>query len=151
MTIIDGVLKPTGVIQLRGGTADALSEVNPLLERREIMCEVDTGRIKVGDGTHTWNDLPYSGGSGGSQVMPSTLSITLTATQIAQKYVELPSDCNLSSPIKLYVQGLLADPLTDYNGETDVIAGEKHLTWDSLNLEDLLCVGDNLFIEYFRL
>ena len=52
----------TGVIQLRGGTKTALSTVNPLLSRREIMVETDTGRIKVGDGEKSWNELPYSCG-----------------------------------------------------------------------------------------
>ncbi len=63
MAIENGVLKPTGVIQLRGGTAAVLASENPSLSRREIMCEVDTGKIKVGDGVNNWNDLPYAGGS----------------------------------------------------------------------------------------
>lgn len=50
-------------IQLKGGSASAMSTANPLLARREIAVEVDTGKIKVGDGSHYWNDLPYSGGS----------------------------------------------------------------------------------------
>lgn len=61
--IEDGILKLAGVIQLRGGTAAVLASENPSLSRREIMCEVDTGKIKVGDGVHNWNDLAYAGGS----------------------------------------------------------------------------------------
>ena len=33
---------------------------NPLLQRGEIGAESDTHRIKVGDGTTYWNDLPYT-------------------------------------------------------------------------------------------
>lgn len=33
---------------------------NPLLQRGEIGAESDTHRIKVGDGTTYWNDLPYA-------------------------------------------------------------------------------------------
>ena len=36
MTIQNGVLLPSGVIQLRGGTFEAMSQANPLLARREI-------------------------------------------------------------------------------------------------------------------
>lgn len=64
MAIENGVLKPTGVIQLRGGTYTALSTENPLLARRELCVEVDTGKIKVGNGTDNYNDLPYAGGGG---------------------------------------------------------------------------------------
>ena len=61
-TIENGVLKPSGVIQLRGGSFEAMSDANPLLARREVAVEIDTGKIKVGDGVTLWNDLPYAGG-----------------------------------------------------------------------------------------
>ena len=48
-------------IQLRGGTAEDMSNANPVLLRREIAIEIDTGRIKCSDGFHSWNELPYSG------------------------------------------------------------------------------------------
>ena len=60
-TVENRILNLSGVIQLRGGTAAVLASENPLLARREIMVEVDTGRIKVGDGTHNYNSLDYAG------------------------------------------------------------------------------------------
>lgn len=63
MTIDNGILKPSGMIQLRGGTYEAMNSVNPLLARREIAVEIDTGKIKVGDGENYWNDLDYVGSS----------------------------------------------------------------------------------------
>lgn len=70
MAIENGILKPSGVIQLRGGTAENLASVNPVLNEREIMIETETGKIKVGKAfyrngmlnTLNWNDLPYIGG-----------------------------------------------------------------------------------------
>lgn len=50
-----------GVIQLRGGTKAVLAAVNPILARREIMVEVDTGQMKIGTGTRRWNNLKYVG------------------------------------------------------------------------------------------
>ena len=64
MTIENGILKPSGTMQLRGGTASAMSTANPLLASREIAVETDTGKAKVGNGADTWNILPYIGGSG---------------------------------------------------------------------------------------
>lgn len=36
------------------------TDKNPLLQRGEIGSESDTHRIKIGDGTTYWNDLPYT-------------------------------------------------------------------------------------------
>ncbi len=68
MAIENGILRPSGAIQLRGGTSIALSTENPLLARREIVVEVDTGKIKAGNGTDYYNDLPYAGGGSGGSV-----------------------------------------------------------------------------------
>ena len=57
----NNVMNLNGPVQLKGGTAAALTAANPLLAQREIAVEVDTGRIKVGNGIKYWNDLPYSG------------------------------------------------------------------------------------------
>ena len=141
--IENGVLKPSGVIQLRGGTSEVLSEVNPLPERREIMCEVDTGRIKVGNGIHTWNDLPYSSG-GTTQSLLTGVNIELTAEYIAQGYISLPVNCDTSGLIKVYIQGLLAEQNIDWKLDTGKVS------WKGLNLESILRVKDKLFIEYFR-
>lgn len=59
----NNVMTLNGPVQLKGGTAAALQAANPLLAQREIAVEVDTGKIKVGNGNDYWNDLPYSGGS----------------------------------------------------------------------------------------
>jgi hypothetical protein len=47
------------------GTAAVLTAANPVLREGEICVETDTGRIKLGNGTDAWNDLPYASGSSG--------------------------------------------------------------------------------------
>jgi len=47
-------------IQNLRGTAANLASVNPVLLAGEMILETDTGRIKFGDGTSTWNSLPYA-------------------------------------------------------------------------------------------
>lgn len=48
-------------IQLRRGTAAEWYSVNPVLAQGELLLELDTGRLKIGNGTGRWNDLPYAG------------------------------------------------------------------------------------------
>lgn len=46
-------------ILLRSGTAASWSATNPKLELGEIGYEIDTRKIKVGDGEYKWNGLSY--------------------------------------------------------------------------------------------
>lgn len=48
-------------IQIRRGTANEWSTINPLLAEGELAIELDTKKIKIGDGSTLWNDLPYGG------------------------------------------------------------------------------------------
>lgn len=48
-------------IQLRNDTASNWTSANPTLARGELGIEIDTNKLKIGDGTTDWNDLPYSG------------------------------------------------------------------------------------------
>ena len=102
MAIENGVLKPTGVIQLRGGTAAALASVNPVLNEREIVVESDTGKLKVGtDGLTAWNDLPYvcscssSSGDGGGETGGETSGEISTVT--AEEHNETYNNTDLGT------------------------------------------------------
>ena len=46
-------------IQLRRGSAQEWANVNPTLAIGELGIEIDTGRIKIGDGVTSWNSLKY--------------------------------------------------------------------------------------------
>jgi len=46
-------------IQLRRGSAQEWSNVNPTLAIGELGIEIDTGRIKIGDGITPWSSLRY--------------------------------------------------------------------------------------------
>ena len=45
--------------QLRRDTAAIWSAINPVLLIGELAYETDTNKLKIGDGTNAWNDLPY--------------------------------------------------------------------------------------------
>jgi len=50
------------VVQHKRGTAASMTAYNPLLAEGEFGVEIDTLKVKVGDGEKLWRDLPYIGG-----------------------------------------------------------------------------------------
>jgi len=50
-------------IRIKRGTKTYLAELNPVLDAGEPCLEIDTNRIKYGDGTTPWNLLEYAGGN----------------------------------------------------------------------------------------
>lgn len=55
------VIKTT--FKVRRGLAHVWADINPLLVEGEPGYELDTHRLKIGDGELRWNELPYIGGS----------------------------------------------------------------------------------------
>ena len=46
-------------LQLRRDGAQQWANVNPILAQGELGIEIDTSRIKIGDGVTAWNSLKY--------------------------------------------------------------------------------------------
>lgn len=46
-------------LKLRRDTSDRWYSINPVLAEGEPGVELDSGRIKIGDGVSTWTDLGY--------------------------------------------------------------------------------------------
>ena len=51
----------TYTIQLKRGKSTSWSSLNLILEAGEPGYEIDTGKLKIGNGLTPWNDLPYIG------------------------------------------------------------------------------------------
>lgn len=47
-------------ILLRRDLASVWASINPILREGEAAYEIDTNRIKIGDGVTLWNNLPYA-------------------------------------------------------------------------------------------
>ena len=73
--------------RIRGGTAADLATVNEVPLRRELCIELDTGKMKLGDGVTAWNDLPYISGGGGGD---APVEFQATATHIQWRLVGDP-------------------------------------------------------------
>jgi hypothetical protein len=67
-----------GTIQPRRGNADEWATVNPTLAPGEVGYELDTGRVKRGNGRDDWDTLPYQdagGGGGAATAAPYDLNL----------------------------------------------------------------------------
>jgi hypothetical protein len=51
------------LVQIRRGTKSQWVSANPILANGEMGFEIDTGRLKIGDGSLRWNNLNYIGTS----------------------------------------------------------------------------------------
>src|ERR1700752_3609232 len=58
-------------IKKRRGTASFWASLNPVLYDGQWGVELDTGKVKLGDGTTAWNALPYFVTSDLSPIGPS--------------------------------------------------------------------------------
>ena len=50
------------MIQLLRGLAEKILQDNPVLGEGQPCVELDTGQMKIGNGTDNWDSLPYVGG-----------------------------------------------------------------------------------------
>jgi len=62
--------------QLRTNTSTNWSAVNPILSQGEPGYEADTGKLKIGNGTSSWNDLIYFSGSNNISALVDTVGYT---------------------------------------------------------------------------
>lgn len=58
-SITGGTVESFHLIQLRSGSSDQWSTVNPVLNLNEIAYDSTANSFKVGDGSTKWNDLSY--------------------------------------------------------------------------------------------
>lgn len=71
-------------IQMLRGTKSAITAENPVLLAGQPCVELDTGQMKVGNGTTAYNSLPYVGGSTGASVLYGSSSTAAgTAAKVA--------------------------------------------------------------------
>lgn len=76
-------------VQHKRGLAADMTAHNPVLAEGEFGVEIDAFKIKVGDGTAEWVDLPYIGGSGvrvDTLANLSTQNPSLSAKEFAVGY-----------------------------------------------------------------
>ena len=112
-------------IQIRRDTADNWVEHDPILAQGEFGYEIDTDKIKIGDGIVTWNNLPYHVGDVKS-VSGKTGHVILDKQDVGLGNVDNTSDS--AKPIS-------TDTQTALNTKVDKVAGKGLSTEDYTTTE----------------
>jgi len=85
-------------IQLRRGSAAEWTSANPVLAAGEVGLELDTTKIKIGDGSLSWNSLSYfSSGSAGSSNYTASAGTSASLNNIPANLYALLSSSNFTS------------------------------------------------------
>ena len=102
-------------IKLRNDTAAAWTTANPVLGKGEIGIEIDTNKLKIGDGTTAWSSLAYFGGN---------FTITGSGNTIVDASYE-NGVLTLTKGNRLTGSGLTADTILLGNGNYAVKTSSK--------------------------
>ncbi len=113
-------------IILRNDTSENWTNVNPVLSKGEIGVSIDMGKVKIGNGTSQWVDLPYA------NVLPSELGELGAGDMVKSVY-----DTNDNGRVD---RADMADRLTtsitiggvEFDGSTNIA-----LTKDNVGLENV--------------
>lgn len=89
------------LIRLKRGQSSTWKTKNLLLKEGEPGVELDTHKLKIGDGKTLWNDLPYVG-NGGSAVIPDNLVKYLGTIDTLPETAEDGSLCIYQKELYLY-------------------------------------------------
>lgn len=85
------------LVRLRRGTSLEWSSVNPLLASGEPGYEVDTNKLKIGNGISNWNSLGYIGAGGGGGGSPTVVYSPTTSIIITENSGEVIVLANATS------------------------------------------------------
>ena len=132
-------------IQLRRGTAEEWSTVNPVLALAEMCIETDTDLFKIGNGVDAWNDLPYGGlrgyvgsagftGSIGSMIVDNVLYVSKSGDDLNDGLALNTSKLTIKAAVEIATYG------------TTIFVKSGDYTEDNPILlpEGISIVGDNL-------
>jgi hypothetical protein len=126
-------------IQLRRDTAANWTRVNPVLEDGEPGLEIDTNRVKYGDGNTTWANLAYAstgGGGTGNVTLPlgGTIYEVPSPTFVGNAVVIKPADgSNPNQLLQIY--------------PTIIEGNHVHLTSGNLAVTDIFLGDDDQYIR----
>jgi len=95
------------------------------------------------------NNLRLNGNLVGEEAIEVTLNMTLTAQDIAARYIELPSDCDTSRALTLVLENLPLNRGTDWEAVAKDWPEKDRIAWAGLGMERLAQAGDKVSINYY--
>ena len=96
-------------------------------------------------------NLCFNGKAVGEKAIETALNITLTASHIAKKAVELPDDCDTSRIVTLSLNGVSMPQGDSWSVSENVNnTNTDFISWNGLSLENIAQVGDKVLISYYK-
>ncbi|MDR1644226.1 MAG: hypothetical protein LBS05_00150 [Tannerellaceae bacterium] len=100
------------IIQLRGDTKAHWTEANPVIAEREMVIETDTSLVKIGNGTDSYNALPYRWDSifyDGSNSVTSLANLPITKHTVRAEIdynqsISLTSGLTVGRTVQVFVK-----------------------------------------------
>lgn len=125
------------LIKLRRDTAANWTSVNPTLAAGEPGLETDTRKVKYGDGTTAWNNLPYGGGAGSSYTLPVASTGTLGGVKVDGTSIVINAGVISSTGGGASGTGSVGmgtiNSLAYYPNATNAVEDAIGLSWDPAN------------------
>ena len=101
--------------------------------------------------TNSSGKLCFNGQVVGEKAIETACNITLTASQVQQKFIALPDDCDTSRVITLSLNGVAFPKGDAWEVSENVNSSTTDLiTWQGLGLDGLVQVGDTVLISYYK-
>lgn len=124
-------------IKLRRGTSSEWTATNPTLKDGEPGFELDTGKLKIGNGSGVWTDLPYLTGDGGGEIVLEDIDDRVADLLIAGQGITLSYNDNANS--------LTIDADPTYDAAVDWTANHTLADGTRYLVNDLVYVSGNLY------
>lgn len=118
------------MIQFMRGASSAVTSDNPTLQAGQPFYEIDTHKLKIGDGSTAWNDLPYIGGSG-EQIKYATVVVGSTTYNSGYTSSDVDYWCDGTDDVSVILEAIASVPYS--RGRVIFLDGE-YLINSPLNL-----------------
>jgi len=123
-------------IQIKRGLLAALTSVNPVLARGEIVWVIDENKFKVGDGTATFTALPYLKGHNLESIASANTDIAVNNTDPLNPILTLNSATSGANKIvKLNAEGKLDGSVLPALAIVDTFIVESELAQLALEVQ----------------
>lgn len=135
-------------IKLRRALASEWESVNPILLSGEPGVELDSFKLKIGNGILSWNDLPYIAGGVGTTLIYNAIEVVDELPEVGSEQ----SFYKLSSDQKIYYWNNADGVFTCLNVEIPEIPevpGDGSVDNDTNNImvvEELPDIGEDLYL-----
>lgn len=136
------------LVQLRGGLSPTWQNSNPILALGEMGLELDTRKMKVGDGITDWNDLPYFNNSAsvdlsGYQEKNSTTGIVATQDNYSITVNSIKAELNngIGQSIGVDGTGYVVSDITSFRNKIGLGTGNSP-TFAGLNATGTVTAGN---------